>query len=185
MLSKGYTEQTLRAFRKYDIQQARTNLTKNKKNFSKELYDSLDGDFKVNPNSIELNFKMEEYGLFQDKGVKGVKSNYPENRGTPFSYKTSSNLIGLEGATGQFGNWAKHKRLRFRDVKGRYLSYKSIGFILANSIKNKGIKASMFFTKPFQKAYENLDEDLAKAYGLDVVEFLEFSLKNIDLKTKK
>ena len=167
MLKNKNTIKTLTAFKKYVIQQARTNLTKNKKNNSKELYDSLGADVTFNNTEVNIDFKMESYGLFQDKGVKGVKSNYVENRDTPYSYKTSSNLIGLEAATGTFAKFAKYKRLRFRDVKGRYLSYKSIGFILANSIKNKGIKASMFFTKPFQKAYENLDDQY------------------IDLKTKK
>ena len=128
---------------------------------------------------------MEEYGVYQDKGVKGVKNNYVENRNTPFSYKTSSNLLGVEAATGSLRKWAKYKGLKFRDVKGRYLSYKSIGFILARSIKNKGLKASFFFTKPFKKAYEDLDDRLKEAYGLDMVDFMEFSLKNIDFKTRK
>lgn len=185
MLKQGNTISTLTAFKKYVIQQARTNLSKGKKNFSRELYDSLDGKVTFDDTRVNIDFTMEEYGLYQDKGVKGVKSNYVENRDTPFSYKTSSNLIGVEAATGKLGNWAKSKRLRFRDVKGRYLSYKSIGFILANSIKNKGIKASMFFTKPFKKAFENLDDDLREAYGKDVVDFLESSLRKVDIKSKK
>ena len=185
MLTKGYTQQVLNNFKNYIVKESRANLTRGKKNFNKKLYDSIKGKVDAYDNSISINITMEEYGLYQDKGVKGVKSNYVENKDTPFSYKTSSNLIGLEAATGSLGAWAKHKGLRFRDVKGRYLSYKSIGFILANSIKNKGLKASFFFTKPFKKAYEDLDDRLKEAYGLDMVEFMEFSLKNIDFKTRK
>lgn len=186
MLKQGNTISTLTAFKKYVIQQARTNLSKGKKNFSRELYDSLDGKVTFDDTRVNIDFTMEEYGLYQDKGVKGVNSNYVENKNSPFSYKSSSNLVGLEGATGQFGKWAKHKKLRWRNQKsGKYLSYQSIGFILANSIKNKGIKASMFFTKPFKKAFENLDEDLREAYGKDVVDFLESSLRKVDIKSKK
>lgn len=179
MLTKGYTEQILRKFKNEVVKQSRTKLTKGKKNFSKELYNSIQGKVDTGKNWISISFSMEEYGIFQDKGVKGVKSNYPENRDSPFSYKSSSNLIGLEGATGNLGKWAKHKRLRWRNQKtGRYLSYKSIGFILANSIKNKGLKASLFFTKPFENEYNKLDEELIEAFGLDLKDFLDLALKN-------
>jgi hypothetical protein len=43
-----------------------------------------------------------------------------------------------------------------------------MGFILANSIKKKGIKATMFFTKPFNKALERLPQELIDAMVLDV-----------------
>ena len=185
MLTKGYTRQVLNNFKNYIVKQSRANLTRGKKNFNKKLYDSIKGKVVEDNDSFSISFTMEDYGVYQDKGVKGVKSNYVENRNTPFSYKTSSNLLGVEAATGSLAKWAKHKGLKFRDVKGRYMSYKSIGFILARSIKNKGLKASFFFTKPFKKAYEDLDDRLIEAYGLDMIEFMEFSLKNIDFKTRK
>ena len=120
---------------------------------------------------------MEEYGVFQDKGVKGTKSNYIENSKSPFSYKSSSKIIGFEYHTGTFSKWAKLNNYRLRDKKGRFKkgSYKSIGFIIARSIKEKGIKASFFFTKPFQKAFKNLDKDIIEAYKLDVEELLKFT----------
>ena len=65
------TQKALNSFAKYVIQQSRTNLTKGKKNASKELYNSLDSDVKVSKNSFQLSFLMEEYGVFQDKGVSG------------------------------------------------------------------------------------------------------------------
>ncbi|MGY8865947.1 MAG: hypothetical protein ACKVJK_09980, partial [Methylophagaceae bacterium] len=64
----------LNRFAKYVISQSRANLTRGKKNSSKELYNSLDSNVKVSKNSFELTFLMEEYGVFQDKGVKGTKS---------------------------------------------------------------------------------------------------------------
>jgi hypothetical protein len=42
-------------------------LSKSKKNFSKQLYNSLDYDLNVSKNSFSLSILMEDYGLFQDK----------------------------------------------------------------------------------------------------------------------
>ena len=46
------TQEELNKFAKYVIKQARTNLTKGKRNASKRLYDSLDYDLNVSKNSF-------------------------------------------------------------------------------------------------------------------------------------
>ena len=61
---------------KFVIQQSRSRLTKGRKNVNKKLYNSLDGEVKVYPNSFSLSFYMEEYGVYQDKGVSGTKKKY-------------------------------------------------------------------------------------------------------------
>ena len=81
MLTKGYTYQALNTFKKFVIQQSRSRLTKGRKNVNKKLYNSIDGDVKVSANSISLSFYLEDYGVFQDKGVSGTKKKY----NTPFS----------------------------------------------------------------------------------------------------
>ena len=108
--------------------------------------------------------------MFQDRGVKGVKSNYRVNKNSPFSYKENSNLIGLEYHTGVFAKFAKRMGMQPRNKKGQFGSYKTMGFILANSIKNKGIKASMFFTKPFEQAFKRLPEEIANSLIKDITE---------------
>jgi hypothetical protein len=50
------TEQALNAFAKYVIQQSRSNLTKDKKNVGGGLYESLDYEINVGPNSFSLSF---------------------------------------------------------------------------------------------------------------------------------
>ena len=77
-------KEELNRFAKYVISQSRANLTRGKKNSSKNLYNSLDSEVKVSKNSFELSFLMEDYGVFQDKGVSGVKKKYD----TPYSYKS-------------------------------------------------------------------------------------------------
>ena len=43
-----------------------------------------------------------------------------------------------------------------------------MGYILANSIKNKGVKATMFFSKPFEVADKRLPDELFNAFVIDV-----------------
>jgi hypothetical protein len=169
------TKESLNKFAKYVVQQSRSNLTKNKKNYSKELYNSLGSEIDVGANSFSLDFVMEKYGIFQDRGVKGTESGRSLDN---FRYKQSSNLKGFEAATGTFAKWAKFRNIRLRNAKGQFAkgNYKSIGFIIANSIKKKGIKPSLFFTKPFEKAFQNLPSELVEAYGLDVEQFLQYTI---------
>ena len=159
-------QQELNRFSKYVIQQSRTNLTKGKKNSSKDLYNSLDYDLTVSPNSFALSFLMEEYGIYQDKGVSGKKVKY----NTPFSYKDKM------PPPSKMDKWIVRKGLKgIRDKQGKFISRKSLQFMIARSIFNNGIKPSLFFTKPFERAFKRLDADIIKAYELDVEELLKFT----------
>jgi len=159
-------QQELNRFAKYVIQQSRTNLTKGKKNSSKALYNSLDYNLNVSPNSFSMSFLMEDYGIFQDKGVSGIKKKYD----TPFSYKDKM------PPPSKMDKWIVRKGLKgIRGKDGKFISRKSLQFMIARSIYNNGIKPSLFFTKPFEKAFKNLDKDIIKAYQLDVEELLKFT----------
>jgi len=158
MLDKEETQETLDKFRKYVIQQAKSNLSKSKKNTSKKLYNSINGVSKVNPNSISLYFEMLDYGLYQDKGVSGKKKKY----NTPYSYKSKMPPIK------SLDKWIVKKGIAPRDKNGNFISRQSLKFAIAKSIFNNGIKPSLFFTKPFEKAYKNLPNELISAYGLDI-----------------
>ena len=154
------TQEALEDFKKYVIQQARTNLTKGKKNVDKKLYNSLQGFVEKSPAGFRLYFEMEDYGMFQDKGVSGKKRKYD----TPFSYKNKKPPIG------PLAEWAKKKNIRLRDEQGRFKkgNYNTIGFLISRSIFEKGLKPSLFFTKPFERAFKRLPEDLAEAFGNDI-----------------
>ena len=157
MLDKKEVQESIDRFRKYVIQQSRSNLTKQRKNFSKSLYDSINGVSKVNPNSISLYFEMEEHGLYQDKGVKGkTSSNKAPN--SPFKFGSGTGKKG--GLTQGIQKWVKGKRFQFRNKQGKFLSYNSTAFLITRSIYNKGLKPSLFFTKPFEKAFKDLPQEL-------------------------
>jgi hypothetical protein len=159
-------QQELNRFAKYVITQSKANLTRGKKNSSKTLYNSLDYDLNVSPNSFSMSFLMEDYGVFQDKGVSGIKKKY----NTPYSYTNKM------PPPSKMDKWIVRKGLKgVRGKDGKFISRKSLQFMIARSIYNNGIKPSLFFTKPFQKAFTNLDKDIIKAYQLDVEELLKFT----------
>jgi hypothetical protein len=167
MLDNKNTKEYLNAFAKYVIQQSRSNLSKQNKNVDKKLYDSLDKEIEVGANSFRMAFLMEDYGAYQDKGVSGTQKKY----NTPFSYK--SKKPPLKPIT----QWVTKRRFQFRNKEtGKFMSYQSTAFLVRNGIFKNGIKPSLFFTKPFEKAFERLPDELVEAYGLDVEQFLQYTI---------
>jgi hypothetical protein len=158
----------LDTFRKRVIQQAKSNLTRTGKNASKRLYNSLDSDLKGSANSFQLDFMMADYGEFQDKGVSGIKKKYD----TPYSYKSKM------PPPSKLDKWIVRRGLAPRDKNGKLMNRKSLQFVVARSIYRKGFKPSLFFTKPFENEYKKLSKDLIEAYGLDMSEFLQYTLTN-------
>jgi hypothetical protein len=148
----------LNKFRDYVVSQAKSNLSRQRKNSSKSLYNSIKGNVKANPNSFEMDFSMEEYGFYQDKGVSGIKKKY----NTDFKY---TNKMPPAKA---FDKWVVRKGLAPRE-KGKFKSRKSLSFAIAQSVYINGIKPSLFFTKPFEKAIKRLPDDLVEAFGLDAI----------------
>ena len=160
------TEEILNKFAKRVIQQSKTRLTKSKKNASKDLYNSLRYDLTTSTAAFILNFFMEEYGIYQDRGVSGKKRKY----NTPFSYKDKM------PPPKALDKWMVRRNIKgTRDAQGRFIKRKSLQYLLARSIYNKGIKPSNFFTKSFEQAFDKLPEDMVKAYRLDLEEFLRSS----------
>lgn len=165
------TKEALNKFAKYVIQQARTNLSRKKdnptSNSTKRLYNSLSS--KPLNQGLGLQFSMLDYGQFQDKGVKGTKSNYIVNRNSPFSYKKRGS--GLKGMPppDAFAGWAKRKGIKGRDAKtGRFITDKTLQFLIARSVFEKGIKPSLFFTTPFNKAFEDLNQTILDDFNVQI-----------------
>jgi hypothetical protein len=148
----------LNKFRDYVVSQAKANLTRGGKNSSKSLYNSIKGNVKANPNSFEMDFSMEEYGFYQDKGVSGIKKKYNTD------YKYTNKMPPAKA----FDKWVVRKGLAPRE-KGKFKNRKSLSFAIARSVYYNGIKPSLFFTKPFEKAFKRLPEDLVEAFGLDAI----------------
>ena len=167
-------KKAMEKYAKYVVQQARSNLSKGKNNASKQLYNSLNYDIKQNRSSggqfatgYNAEFYMEEYGAYQDLGVHGAKSSYIENRKSPFRYTTK------QPPTKAFDKWIKTKGIKGRDKKtGRFITDQSLKFLIARSIKNKGIRATLSFTKPFEAGINKYGDEIAGGFGDDILKQL-------------
>ena len=118
---------------------------------------------------------MADYGTFLDKGVKGTKSNYIENSKTDYSYKNKQPPSGI------IEKWIKKKGIKGRVDKkwksagnkgGQFITHKSLAFLIARSIKQKGIKSLSFFQKPLGVEYEKLKKDILDVLKLDIQNYI-------------
>ena len=169
---------SLEKFAEGVVQQAKANLVREKKNVTGTLSASLQYEIEVGPNSLALRWKMDElapYWKFQDYGVQGKSSN-SKAPSSPFRFGTGSGMAG--GLSRAIEKWVAARRFQFRDKKGRFLSYDSTAFLVSRSIYNKGIKTTSFFTRPFQLNFQQLPEEIATAYALELSDFLRFTLQN-------
>jgi hypothetical protein len=173
MSRQELVEATLTKFAKRVIQQARTNLTKKKKNFDKTLYNSLTYKLNVSKNSFYLNFYMEEYGAYQDEGVKGAGGtrkttssfNRRNNKGKIWKQKAPNSRFkfkeGKKPSVKHFKKWAQAKGLS--------------PYAVRESVFRQGISPSKFFTTPFRLQFQKLPQELIDAFGLGPDDFQMFA----------
>ena len=156
------TKKALEKFGKYLVKESRKNLTRKKKNVTNSLYDSLDYQVKAMPNSFEFDFLMEEYGEWVDKGRRAGKN-------PPFS---------------PLRKWVQDRRIQFRDNSGRFQTYDQTAWAVVKSIGKKGIEPSNFYSRPFNLGFQKLPNEVAEAYALDAVEFIEFTIDKLNEQYK-
>jgi len=179
-------QKVLDDFRDKVIKEARKGMPRS----SGALAQSLKSYVKESKNSIQISFTMDDYGWFQDEGVKGKDPSKisPNAKITGQQAPNSQYKFGSGRYRGTWGSfvksltaWAKRKNVRLRDEKGRFKkgNYKAIAHIIAGNIYNRGIKPSLFFTKPFEKYFKRLPNDLLEKYGLDLENSMENLLEKI------
>jgi|TARA_S200002703_G_scaffold72812_1_gene62955 hypothetical protein len=173
------TKQALEAFANTVIKQSKGNLRRHRNNkfitgsTSGELENSLDYKLTVGADGFNVQFFMADYGTFQDLGVKGSKSTYPKSKDSPYKY--SGRFKSIPPQT--LDKWMVKKSIKgIRDEEGRFIGRKSLRFLLAKSIYEKGLRASFFFTKPFENAFIKIPDELIEKFALDIDEFI--GLKN-------
>ena len=164
----------LKTFGDKVVRNARISLAKRKRygNDTKALSKSLDYEVKVHKQSFSMTFSMEEYGSYLDQGVSGTKKRY----NTRFSYKRKGPPIRV------IESWIGRNGVKGRNKKGRFITNRSLAFLISRSIKEKGIKPTEFFTKAFNNAFKKLPDELIEAYGLEVEDFIEHTLNELPNK---
>lgn len=172
----------LEGYKRYVVQQSKSNLTKAGHKASGALYGSikgyvskkfnrsLSGKFTGGTTLPSLTFEMNDYGKFIDEGVKGTNSNYIENANSPYQFGRGGDKNNVP--VGQIRAWCAKKGI---DTK--------LAYVIARSIYKKGIKRSMFFSKPFEKRFDSTMRKYHVAVANDIANNVTRQLRR-NLKTK-
>ena len=163
-LSATETAKVLNTFGERVVKLSKINLGVMKKDNTGDLRKSISYDIDVfRSGNFAFAFNMEEYGGNVDRGRKPGK-------GIPINV---------------LDEWIKTKPVRLRDLKtGKFLKQtpsrmKSLSYLINRKIKNEGIEATYFFSKPFEEEFKKLPDALIKSFALDVESYLEQQLKII------
>ena len=162
-------ERYLNSFGKYVIKQSRTTLSRKKKNVSKELYNSLEFKVVKTTEGFSVQFFMADYGTFIDKGVSGTKkiNEYTTFDGrrveSPYKYK------GKRPPMKVFDKWVIRRGIAPRDAEGRFVTRKSLQYLIANKIYTQGIQGISFFQRPLQLGLKDFVDQVGKAIKEDII----------------
>lgn len=168
---------------KYQMSSRRANVEKALKEFGQKVYRAArlkgksrgEPNLEVFPNSFFLEFDLKPHEIFQDRGVSGTKVKYA----TPFRYKTKQPPISA------IEPWVRRGRFQFRNKRGQFTSYRSTAFLVARAIKRRGIRPTGFFSKPFERYFRELPDDIVEAYGLELDEVIDLWIDRPNLKDYK
>jgi len=179
MLDLENTRNTLNIFADNVVGKSKNNLKRKDKLASKKLFDSIDSELKIHKNSFSLSFEMEDYGTFVDAGVKGVGGTKAD--GTKWKLKRVTNskfkYRNKKPPLMAFNGWTIRKGIAPRSKGGQFTKRKGLLHAIATSVFHTGLETTKFFTEPFEKEYRDLPDELIEAYGLDMDNFLEFTIK--------
>ena len=122
---------------------------------------------------VTIKFKMDSYGKFVDKGVSGTdkERSYTDYKGkkisSPYKYTTK------QPPSRVLDKWIVKKGIAPRDEKGRFMSRKSISFLIARSIKKKGIQGISFFQKPLMLGMKQFRGKFLEGIKEDIIDSLK------------
>ena len=163
-------ERYLNSFGKQVVNRAKGNLQK-AKGGGTALESSIKFEVVTDADGFSVKFYMSDYGTYVDKGVSGTKQiqKYKDYLGkiinSPYKYTTK------QPPTGVIDRWVVRKGLKgSRDKKGRFIKRKSMVFLIARSIKLKGIKSIAFFQKPLGLGLKQFGKDLLGNVKQDIID---------------
>ena len=164
-------EKYLNSFGKQVVNRAKGNLQK-AKGGGTNLENSISFKVVTDADGFSVQFYMDSYGTFVDKGVSGTKTkrtfkDYKSKTiSSPYKYTTK------QPPSRVLDKWIVKKGIAPRDEKGRFMSRKSISFLIARSIKRNGIQGISFFQKPLGLGLKQFGKDLLENVKEDIIEGL-------------
>ena len=168
-------ERYLNSFGRQVVNQAKENLAAADKGGALEK--SI-GFFTTAQNGlVTIKFKMDSYGKFVDKGVSGTETerSYTDYKGktlvSPFRYRKSKGHS--QPPTKALDKWIVKKGIAPRDKAGKFISRKSIKFLIARSIGKKGIQGISFFQKPLMLGMQQFRGKFLEGIKEDIIDSLK------------
>tara|TARA_R110000824_G_scaffold383065_2_gene576446 strand:- start:11214 stop:11798 length:585 start_codon:yes stop_codon:yes gene_type:complete len=155
-----------------------------------KLEKSIASKVKKTSDGYSLQFFMEDYGTFVDKGVRGAGGTIPNGKykGTwggkrfyidwrgkkkqsPYKYGSGTGTPG--GLTKGIASWTRKKGLQPRSEGGQFMSPKGLNYVIRRNIWIRGIHGISFFQKPLGEAVNSiLDSDMLVAIKEDILDGL-------------
>ena len=147
-----------------------------------KLEESIFYRLKMDATNWTIQFYMSDYGKFMNDGVAGNNKKakyYIDYDGK--KKKTSMKYTDKAPPVKVFEEWIKSKGIKGRDKKGRFITRKSLAFMMARSRQINGYKGLSFFTKPLSIVLKKMPKEILNNIEKDFYE----SLKKLGkLKTK-
>ena len=169
-------ERYLNSFGKQVVNRAKGNLQK-AKGGGTALENSIVFSLIEKGEDLTVRFTMASYGKFIDKGVSGteVTRSFKDYKGetlkSPFGYRKAKGHS--QPPTKALDKWIVKKGIAPRDKEGKFMSRKSIKFLIARSIGKKGIQGLSFFQKPLMLGMKQFAPKFGAAIKEDIIKSLK------------
>jgi len=120
------------------------------------------------------------YAAFIHWGVNGTR----KNQNAPYSFRNENKL-----PVPAILEWMRAKPVRLRDASGKFVKQtesrlKSAAFLIARSIKRKGIVGLRYYSVALETIVPQYREELGEALAQDLVKALSFTAGNITVRPK-
>ena len=160
-------ENYLRSLGRRIVRESKQRLKSENKVVSGTLLNSIKFKLEKKGKEFSLVFIMADHGQFVDKGVSGknkrqyYKDINNKRRQSPFRYKTK------QPPSSALDKWIVRRGIAPRDEKGRFLSRKSLQYLIARKIYFQGVKGISFFTTPVRIALDDAPREFSLAFKED------------------
>ena len=187
--SLGMMESMLTLYISEFLTHAAENLNTSNSITTGKLGESLNFKMTALPNGYKVDFTALDYYKFVDKGVQGLKDS--KNTTSPYKFKfinpskshiqaikkwiRNNNMTALVADINRYGPTR-------RETKGKSKQMDRAAFVIARSIKKKGIAATNFWQDAFDDTFKDFGVRMSEALGKSVTVDLQQMAE--ELKTK-
>ena len=145
-----------------------------------KLEDSISFEITETNNGFELALKVLDYYKFVDQGVRGAGAN-SKNNTSPYKYRDKmppikeilkwikqKGSLKASAEDQKRGLSKAQKSSRALRATAKKLKPKTLAFLIARKIQQRGLPYTGFWERSFEKTFKGLDVKLAEVTGLNI-----------------